>query len=168
MKKLAGLIFIMLLVSGFGWNMGGERYISHEPVYMSWDELRSSIKLEVPKESKKRGKIYLYKNWILLNEPNKGIHIIDNTDKSDPIGIYFINIPGNVDMAVRNDRLYVDSFTDLVILNFEHPSKVKEISRRKDVFDYNPYQVTDTEMEIWGDAPEKEKGVVIDWIEVIE
>ena len=161
MKHSFSLIAIFLFLTGMGAYKNPEP--THDPIYMSWSELRKAVELRGPTTINRRGKIYIYQTFILLNEPNKGIHIIDNEDPSNPIPIYFINIPGNVDMAVKNERLYADSFTDLVVLEFKHPAKIKEISRRKNVFDYNAYQVLDNGSDVYGSKVDQSKGVIIEW-----
>ena len=109
------------------------------PVYLTLDELRSSVKSEAPKNIEETGKIYLYGKYIFLNEPGKGIHVIDNTSPSSPKKIAFINIPGNVDMAVKGNIMYADSFIDLVALDITDPYHVKEVSRVKSAYPVSMY-----------------------------
>src|SRR5690606_36539851 len=52
------------------------------------------------------GKIYIYKDYLFINEPTKGVHIFNNANPSKPIPISFLPISGNVDMAVKDDVLY--------------------------------------------------------------
>jgi hypothetical protein len=77
-----------------------------------------------PQPMKATGKLYLYGKYIFLNEIDKGIHIIDNSDPKSPRNISFINIPGNVDLAVKNGYLYADSYADLVVLDISDPTNV--------------------------------------------
>ena len=62
------------------------------------------------------GKIYLYQHYLLINSPYKGIYIYDNSDSSAPLPLVYIDIPGNVDMAVKDGYLYADSYQDLVTI----------------------------------------------------
>ena len=78
-----------------------EKYTVMEPVYLTPGDLRASFDVMPPEEVTNTGKIYLYQNYILLNEPGKGIHVIDNKNKELPKIISFINIPGNYEMAVQ-------------------------------------------------------------------
>ena len=48
----------------------------YEPVYMSYEELRASVRSESPQELKDTGKIYVKDSYIYINEKNKGIHVI--------------------------------------------------------------------------------------------
>lgn len=112
----------------------------YTPVYASLDSLRSSIRSESPHEIVSPGKIYLYGNYIFLNELNKGIHVIDNANPSSPQKIAFINIPGNVDLAVKGNVMYVDSYIDLVALDISDPHNIRQTKRLNNVFPQRQYE----------------------------
>lgn len=131
-----------------------EKYTIMEPVYLTPADLRASFDVMPPEEVTNTGKIYLYQNYILLNEPGKGIHVIDNENKELPKIISFINIPGNYEMAVRGDRLFADSFMDLVVLDISNPDNIVLTKRIKDIF------MNLIQQDQYYDA---EKGVVISW-----
>ena len=99
-------------------------YVLYTPVYKTLSEVRANIKSSAPKPLESTGKIYLYGNYIFLNEPDKGIHIIDNSKPAHPKNISFIPIPGNVDMAVKGNTLYADCYSDLVTLDISNPQQV--------------------------------------------
>ena len=101
-----------------------QKYTIMEPVYQSPEDIRASFEIVPPVEVTNTGKIYLYQNYILLNEPGKGIHVINNENKEHPEIISFINIPGNYEMAVRGDRLFADSYMDLVVIDISNPEAV--------------------------------------------
>lgn len=107
------------------------------PEYISIDNLRSSIEITNPTNIVASGKIYAYKNLILVNDLKRGIHVIDNTDPKNPIKIAFIKIIANNDMEVRGDYLYADSLMDLVVFDISDIHSIKKISRLKDVFPVN-------------------------------
>src|SRR5436309_14397061 len=56
------------------------------------------------------GRIYTKDQFIYLNEPDKGIHVIDNSDPTHPKQIAFFNIPGNEEMAIKGNTLYADMY----------------------------------------------------------
>jgi hypothetical protein len=95
------------------------------PVYKTKDEVRNNIKSNAPKPVEHPGKIYILGNTIFLNEIDKGIHVIDNADPSNPRNIAFIDVPGNLDIAVKGTTLYADLYTDLVAIDISTPSNVK-------------------------------------------
>lgn len=98
-------------------------FIQFEPVYVTAAQIRQDVKAEAPRELKNPGKIYVYGDYLLINELNEGIHIINNKDPRNPINTSFINIPGNVDMAVRNNTLYADRYLDLITLDISNPAQ---------------------------------------------
>lgn len=96
-------------------------YSIFEPIYKSKTEVLSEIKSSTPVSISNPGKIYMYGNYIFLNEVNKGVHIIDNSNPANPSIKAFINIPGNVDIAVKGSTLYADLFADLVVVDISNP-----------------------------------------------
>ncbi|MFN7120262.1 MAG: LVIVD repeat-containing protein [Saprospiraceae bacterium] len=98
-------------------------FIQFEPIYRTEAQIRQEIKTEAPRALENPGKIYVYGDYLLINEVNAGIHIIDNQDPRNPKNLTFINIPGNVDMAVRNNMLYADRFIDLITINISNPAQ---------------------------------------------
>ena len=75
------------------------------------------------------GKIYVYGQYLLINEANQGIHVYDNTDTSSPTPIGFIQILGNTDMAIKDNRLYADHMGDLLHISITSFSELKEEGR---------------------------------------
>jgi hypothetical protein len=112
-------------------------YVYYEPVYTTLDELRASVELTEPQIVRGVGKIYIKGSWLFVNEPGKGIHIIDNTNPSSPEAKHFLNIPGNYDLAVKDNTLYADSFIDLVALDISDINNIQEKGRLTNAF--SPY-----------------------------
>ena len=99
--------------------------------YQSDEELRHyDIGIEAPRELKKTGKIYLKGDYILVNEMHQGVHVINYKDPSNPKNLAFVKIPGNVDVAVKENILYADNYMDLVAFNYN----TGEITREKNAF----------------------------------
>ena len=99
-------------------------YTYYQPVYKTTTEVRSNIKSNSPKNIEKPGKIYIRGQFIFLNEIDQGIHVIDNSNPSQPKNIAFIDIPGNMDLAVKGNTLYADLYTDLVAIDITDPHQV--------------------------------------------
>jgi hypothetical protein len=97
-------------------------------------ELRTMVKAESPRSLEQPGKMYVKGKYLFVNEIKKGIHIIDNGNPANPKFVTFINIPGNGDIAVRDNILYADSFSDLVSIDITDPAAPKEVGRVKNVF----------------------------------
>jgi hypothetical protein len=99
-------------------------YTYYEPVYKTKAEVRANIKSNAPKELVNTGKFYILGNYIFLNEVDKGVHVIDNSNPSQPRNVAFIDIPGNLDLAVKGNILYADLYTDLVAIDISNPSTI--------------------------------------------
>jgi hypothetical protein len=111
-------------------------YTWYTPVYKTLSEVRANMKSSPARALENPGKIYIYGNYIFLNEPQEGIHIFDNTQPSSPKNIGFIPIPGNVDLAVRNNVLFADSYSDLVTFDISDPKAVTAIKFAENAFPY--------------------------------
>jgi hypothetical protein len=109
-------------------------YVYFEPVYTTVEELRASIDLTEPQPLGSVGKIYVKDNYLFVNEPGKGIHIIDNRNPSQPSPKKFLKIPGNFDMAINGNTLYADSYVDLVAFNISNIISIEETGRLEGVF----------------------------------
>jgi hypothetical protein len=93
-------------------------YTRIDPVYKSLEEVHAGTAVTVsPLELKNPGQIYYYNNQMFIVERSEGIHVIDNTDPSNPINKSFIEIPGNEDIAIKDGLLYANSFVDLVVID---------------------------------------------------
>ena len=141
-------------------NTGCEReynYVAFKPIYMSYEDLRSAVAVEGPRKMETTGKIYYYAPYLFVNEVNEGIHIIDISNVSAPVITGFINIPGNVDIAMSGTTLYADSYIDLVALDVSNMNAITVVDREQNVF---PYRVDE---EIDFDVDET-KGVVDSWV----
>ncbi|MGF6849654.1 hypothetical protein QFZ51_004889 [Chitinophaga sp. W3I9] len=99
------------------------------PVMMALTDYWASIKSEAPKEIILTGKIYVKDQYIFVNEPYAGIHIIDNSNPSSPQKVSFINVMGNIDIAIKGDFLYADSYADLIVFNISDPRNIRFVKR---------------------------------------
>jgi hypothetical protein len=106
------------------------------PVYLSISVLRAQvIAKQEPQKLSQPGKIYIYNQYLFINEINKGIHVVDNSNPSSPRFVSFIAIPGNADFAVNSNILYADTYTDLLAFDISNPSDIKMVKRVEDVFE---------------------------------
>jgi hypothetical protein len=96
-------------------------YTFYKPVYKTTAEVRSNIRSNAVQPIQLPGKIFVKGNYIFLNEVDKGIHVIDNSNPTQPKNVAFIAIPGNIDIAVKGNTLYADLYTDLVAIDISNP-----------------------------------------------
>lgn len=135
-------------------------YTTYEPIYMSYEEMRSAVKTEAAQPLHHPGKIYLKGNYVFVSETNKGVHVIDNSNPASPQNIAFINIPGNVDIAAVGNVLYADSYVDLLALDITNPTNVTVLKRVEDALPYETYNN--------GNYADPQLGVVKEWKPVIK
>jgi hypothetical protein len=114
-------------------------YTMYHPVYKSVAEVRANIKSNAPKAVERPGKIYIKGQYIFLNEIDKGIHVIDNSNPAAPKNVSFIDIPGNIDIAVKGNTLYADCFMDMVTLDITNPVQVMAKKFTDDAFPFRRY-----------------------------
>lgn len=161
MKKIFfPLLILFALISDGCKDKFAVEYTVLEPEYMSYEDLRSAVVNETPVPLKHPGKIYFKDNYIFVNEYMEGIHCFDNSDPVHPEEVTFIEIPGNIDMAIRNQTLFADSYTDLVAIDIADLQNVKEVSRLTAVF---PYTIPSYEQGARIGSVDQTKGVVIGW-----
>ncbi len=143
MKKYLSILFkaiVIILISFLfvGCRKDGcmqrHTYTWFEPLYKTTEQVRANIKSNPPRDIKEPGKIVIQGKYIFLNEVDRGIHIIDNSNPSSPRNIAFVDIPGNVDIASKGNILYADFFTDLVTLDISNPLNVVKKNITNGVF----------------------------------
>lgn len=134
-------------------------YTVNEPVYMPFSEFRAAKPVQPARKMVNPGKICLYGDFLFINEITEGIHVVDNSNPANPTIVAFIELTGNMDITVRDNLLYADSYIDLVGFDISQPTQSKVVSRAENVFPYvlppidNDYPVT----------YDLEKGVIVDW-----
>ena len=130
-------------------------YTLYRPVYKTTAAVRADIKSSAPVDVQQPGKLFVRGHFIFLNEVDKGVHIIDNSDPAQPKNVAFIDIPGNVDLAVKGNTLYADLYTDLVAIDISDPLAAHVTRIVENVFPhryYNYYNSMDSSQ------------VVVNWI----
>jgi hypothetical protein len=143
-------LFLLILFS-----LGSSRdYISNPSEYfavlMERPELEASVKFLDPQVIADPGKIYYKDQFIYLNEKYKGVHVINNSNPANPVNIGFINIPGCIDIAIKNNSLLADNATDLVAISINNLEQLAVTKRIQNVFpestppdlNYIPYMFT--------------------------
>jgi hypothetical protein len=135
-------------------------YKANVPVYMSFSEFRTSFQAGDTTEITNPGKIYFKDGYLFVNEYGKGIHVIDNSDPANPQKIAFYKIMGNVDMAIKGNILFADSYIDLVAIDITDINNPEEIGRLTNVF---PEVVPEGDVWYPYAMVDKTKGVIIDW-----
>lgn len=142
-------------------------YLVARPLTVSLEEFRAEPDIIGPQPINKSGKIYAYANFIFVNEPYKGIHIIDNTNPQAPLKTGFITIAGNVDISVKDNYLYADSLQDLIVLDISDLNNIKQVSRLEGVLQDNiawPFEAEIIDATGWNSESE----ILVGWEVVSE
>lgn len=143
MKKLSSLFFLFfLLIMCSCLNDKEEEYTEetvtyeiNEPVLRAVGEIRQAGAFTAPKKMTEMGKMCFYKDYLYVSAPGEGIHIIDNRQPSAPCAVGFVELPGTYELAIRADRLYADSYIDLVWFDLSDPARPEVKGRVENVFE---------------------------------
>ena len=166
MKKTLFLFAAIALIMGSCVEDEVQPNVSMEgwkPVYLQSEKV-SEVVAEEARPIQKLGKIFYKENYIYVVERLNGIHVIDNTDPTAPQQVKFISIPGCRDIAMKQNYLYADNFTDLVVLDVADKENITLINRVEDL--YTPLQQAYPEFASTGEmfeCYESSKGTVVDW-----
>lgn len=163
MKQTLLFLFALIIAGSF---TSCKKYKNKEvyanvPVYMDYESFRNSFDFlegTVPVENP--GNIFIHNQYIFVCDEYKGIHIIDNSDRTNPHFIGFMKIIGVSQVAVRENTLYANSFIDLVTIDISNINAPELIDRDQEVFTYTT-PISDDKYPI-ADI-HKNKGVVVDW-----
>jgi hypothetical protein len=140
MKTPYYLIFcllLLLLLGACGGNFEIRNRISeYDPIYLEKNNLKNSVYFSTTTvDLQDLGKIYTKGNLLFVNEKYKGVHIFDNQNPAIPHKLGFIYIAGNVDIAIKDNTLYADNTTDLVVIDLSSlPNEVRLVNRKENVF----------------------------------
>jgi hypothetical protein len=163
MKKTKYIISVLVIVLAFTsacTDKVFETFTANEPVYLSYEDLRSAVKMTVAREMNNPGKIYFKDQYIFINEKMKGVHVYDVSDPTNPQNKGFIEIPGNVDIAIKENILYADSYIDLVSIDVSSFASIKETGRVQKIF---PYTLPTYDTKYPLAKLDETKGVVTGW-----
>ncbi len=135
-------------------------FTANVPIYLSYDSLRAGVSVEASRDLNQPGAIYFKDQYMYINEYRSGIHIYDLTDPAQPDEVSFIEIPGNISMAIKGNTLYADSYIDLVAIDISDPENPSESGRLKDLFSYT---IPDYNYDYPVDEIDKTQGVITGW-----
>jgi hypothetical protein len=126
----ASVLFLMGCIQRDDYNAVPEVIDGFKPIYVKdTTNFVDSVYLTPPRVLNNPGKIYLYKQYLIVNESGKGAHIFDNSNPQTPIAIAFINIPLNYDISIKNNVMYADAYLGLVVIDISMlPSSINILS----------------------------------------
>jgi len=111
-------------------------YRAFVPVYMSMTDIRAINQVHPSKGLSDPGKIYVYKNLLLINERYEGVHVYNNSDPSNPVALKFVAIKGCLDMDVVDDVMIANQGADLVSWDISDPSNPIFVQRLESIMNH--------------------------------
>lgn len=117
-------------------------YIAYDPVFIDQKTFDAPAEKGPEQEMQNTGIVYSYGKYILVNEFQKGIHILDNEDPKKIKQIGFIEIPGNTHFTIRDQILYANKMEDLLAIDVRSMDHPRQVSRIENIFPHNRSQIT--------------------------
>ncbi len=138
MKSLFGKFIVAFVLIGFLNSCEDKCYYYQEevvftPVLESLADIKNSFSVVDDYKIEKPGNIYTYGKYLLVGEKTKGIHILDNTNPSNPTPLKFINLHGNLNFSIYNDIILADNGPDLLSISFSDLNDIKIVNRAENV-----------------------------------
>lgn len=144
--------------------------MGYKPIYATSANLNELVRSTAARPLTGSGKIYVKGNLLLINKPYEGIHVVDNADPSNPKNLSFVEIPGNLDVAMKGDYLYADFAGQIAVIDLKdvsNPKLVQGVSLSTEFQQYPPNSAANTMWQgsrVYFECPNPKKGVVIGWV----
>ncbi len=132
------------------------------PIYMAYDDF-SEIQTLSPKPFKDLGKLVISGSFIFINEINKGIHVIDNTNPANPTAHFFWNIPGNKEFTLSENTLYADNGLHLLVIDISVPSQIKIVKYLANQYILQATDAFPENHDGWFECYDSHKGILVGW-----
>ncbi len=165
MKLKQGVIFLFLITI-FVTSCDKDKLIVEgmAPVYISATDF-TVVKSLPPQAFENLGKIVNVGNYIFINEKEKGIHVIENSDPSNPQNIRFLNIPGNLEFTIKGNILYADNSIHLLVIDISNINKIVVLNYIENLYIDDPVRHPRPEEGYVGyfECVDKNKGIHTGW-----
>ena len=113
---------------------GDEKVWGYKPVYGEEPAAKEIGYSPAPRPVVNAGNIYAFRDYFFQVENGFGIHVFDNADPVAAKRVGFISVKGCSELSIRNDKIYTNSYDDLVVLDFSDLNNVRVHSRLAGVF----------------------------------
>lgn len=162
------LIFVLLLGLAIFWSAcKKEEPLSFSgpgkrPVYVPLPELNNITNLP-PQTVVQSGTIFLQDTLFFMLEQKKGIHVFNVKDSLNVAALTFFQIPAITDFTISGNRLYADSWKDLVTIDISDLYHIQVRNRESGVF--NPLLYPPLYEGIF-ECVDESRGAVVGWEDV--
>lgn len=117
-----------------------DEYTCVEPIKLTWEDLRADVEPVYGNQTTltSAGRIYVNGSYLFVIDKYRGVHIFDQSDKQNPTRIVFIPILGISTLSIQSDKIYANSFTDFLVINYQQALNgtfdQTHVSRQTDMF----------------------------------
>ncbi len=108
------------------------------------------------------GKMYYKDNLLYVVEQNRGFHVFNNTNPTNPEAIGFVEILACNDIAIKGNILYADNLTDLVAIDISSLDSVFVVSRTEDIYPESQQNFPESYSGYF-ECVDETKGKVLGW-----
>lgn len=134
----------------------------YQPVYAS--ELDETVSVGTSREIVNPGQIYIKGDLLLINEIGEGVHIIDNSDLSNPINRGFLRVQGSENMSLKDGVLYINQYSSVLAVDVNDIQNIQVISRHNTILRENDYEGdVPPATGYYFECPDPSKGEIIGW-----
>jgi hypothetical protein len=160
------LFFVVCCSAALLWSCEKQEFVffsgpGKKPVYATLAELRD-IKSESPRPITLSGTIFLRDTLLFILEQKKGIHVFSVADPGNTVALTFLSIPAITDFTLSGNRIFADSWRDLVTIDISDLLNIREIDRQTGVF--TPLLSPPLFSGIF-ECVDESKGAVVDWVD---
>jgi len=136
----------------------------YRPIYAPVSEARTVKALDA-RDVETQGKIYVKGDYIYIGDVNRGVHVVNNSDPSNPVKELFIQIYGNHDIAIKGNMMYADNMEDLIVIDISDIHNPAIVKRIEDVYDLpNQYYPENVAWRTYFECADPDKGYVVGWV----
>jgi len=166
-KSMKYFLALLMLLSFFSSciddDLPPDQVTGLRPIYLSEAEL-DKVRSQAPIPYGELGKIVAYEDYIYIGERYLGIHVVNNSDPSNPISEYFWAIPGNVDFTLKDGFLYADNGRDLLTIDVSGPADITVVSKVEDIYDGEfKLNLFPADYSGFFECVDSEQGIVVGW-----
>lgn len=131
------------------------------PIYVPLDSLDNIYNLP-PQTVTSSGPIFWKDSLFFMLEDRQGIHVFVLRDSSNSEAVTFLKIPAISDFTISGNRLYADSWRDLVTIDISDILQIKMLSRNKNVVQPQLYPLLYSGVF---ECIDESRGAVVGWVD---
>jgi hypothetical protein len=108
--------------------------LTYTPVYQERRIYEKMLGAEIEAELLNPGKIYMKDNFKYIGDINRGVHVYDYSNPEEPELVAFWYLPGNIDIAIKNNTMYANSYSNLAAINITNPRNPQTVKLLRRAF----------------------------------